>query len=244
MANGTTMLPAADLPQINWTEMLSFDTGNDLLPLFPSPPDLGQMLEKELNRIFSAFRPGTRLALQFTEVDKIQYFMVRSANDERPRMIIFDILAQKIFFPSGDVFFTLIAIRLFGRILFGAPLIVQKRYCLKRMLQWCARPPQDVYTVSRIVFCGFVLGMPNNTHLINFQTGGFAYERFMEEYETKKSGVIITQFHFKVRFKDGAIRHFRVTERRLTGFRRDSKLHEFEQFLAVQKCVEFLHANS
>jgi|GEM_PF-1989365 len=251
MANETAKNTAAaeEPPHIDRTEMLSFDADNDLLPLFPSPPDLEQVLERELTRILTVFHPGIRLALQFIESEKIQYFIVRithdaMADENKRRLIVFDILDRKIFFPADDILFALVAIRLFGRMLLGTPFKVQKRYCLKRMLQWCACPPQDVYTISRIVFCGFVLGMADNEHAVNFQTGWSAYNRFVEEYETKKSGVIITQFHFKVRFQDGGIRHFRVTERRLTGFRLDSKTYEFELFLAKQNCVEFFHANS
>lgn len=225
------------------TETLSFNTDNDLLSLFPSPPDREQMLEREMTQILSAFRPGIRLVLRFTEKEKIQSFDIRVDDDDMPRMIVFDILARKISFPSGDVLFALIAIQVFGRALLGVRLVPRKRYCLKKMLLWCAAPPGEVYTISRVVFRGFTLGMVNQEHTIHFQTGGSAWERFIEEYRSKKSGVIITRLCFMVRFNDGYTRHFHVTERNLTGSRRDPRADEFELFLAAQGCVEFSDAN-
>lgn len=225
-------------------ETLSFNTDNDLLPLFPSPPDREQMLEREMTQILSAFRSGIRLSLRFTEKEKIQSFEIRVGDDDIPRMIVFDILARKISFPSEDVLFALIAIQVFGRALLGVWLVPRKRYCLKKMLLWCAAPPGEVYTISRVVFRGFTLGMVNREHTIHFQTGGSAWERFMEEYRSKKSGVIITRLCFMVRFNDESTRHFHVTERSLTGSRRDPRADEFELFLAAQGCVELSNANS
>jgi len=228
---------------------VSFHTDNDLLPLFPADPGLNSVLETELKRRLHSCLPDTVISLDVEEREKIQYFTVRFSGPRqeihgRHAVIAFDILEQRISFPTEPTRFALVAMSVFGECLFGQAFVPEKKYCLKKMLSWCSAPLRDVFSMSRITFSSFILIHAPTGELIQCRANGNIYERFVEEYGEKHAGVAIMIFGFEVRFKDGAVRHFYVNEKNLAGFRNDLKLFEFEQFLTEKDCVEIVHESS
>lgn len=224
---------------------LSFQTDNDLLPLYPPDPDLPETLAEALRIRLTPFHPALALTLDLREREKVQTFTVRFGGDAgmRSAVIVFDILARHIAFPADDPLFALAAMEVFGGQLFRRPFSPDRIYRLDRMPSWCLEPAHRTASMTRIALCGFRASLPHPVRSVSVQETDAAVERYRrlaEEYPE----VMVTMLEFEVRFEDGAVRHYRVEEHELCAFRRDARIGEFERFLAARNGVEFPDANS
>jgi len=224
---------------------LSFQTDNDLLPLYPPDPDLPETLAEALRIRLTPFRPALALTLDLQECEKVQTFTVRFGGDDGMHSvaIVFDILARHIAFPAEDPLFALAAMEAFGEKLFWRPFSPDRIYRLDRMPSWCLEPAHRTGSMTRIALCGFRASLPHPARSVSIRETDAAaerYRRLAEEYP----GVTATMFEFEVRFEDGAFRRYRVEEHELRAFPRDARMGEFERFLAARNCVEFHDANS
>jgi len=224
---------------------LSFQTDNDLLPLYPPDPGLPKTLAAALRARLTPFRPALTLTLDLRECEKVQTFTIRFGRDTgiRSTTIVFDILARRIAFPAEDPLFTLAAMEAFGERLFRHPFSPDRIYRLDRMPSWCLEPAHRTASMTQIALCGFRASLPHPARFVSVLETDIAAERYRwlaEDYP----GVTATMLEFEVRFEDGAVRHYRVEEHELRAFRRDARMCEFERFLAAKNCVEFPDANS